>query len=36
MNHILNEKLIAYILKNYDGNINKNSISVKILREFTK
>ena len=33
MNHILNEKLIAYILKNYDGHINKNSISSKNLKQ---
>ena len=33
MNHILNEKLIAYILKNYDGHINKNPISAKNLRK---
>lgn len=33
MNHILNEKLITYILKNYDGHINKNSISTKNLKQ---
>ena len=33
MNHILNEKLITHILKNYDGHINKNSISTKNLKQ---
>ena len=30
---MLNEKLIAYILKNYEGHIDKNPISAKNLKQ---